>query len=279
VSKNESNRHTELGDFLKTRRNKIKPEQLGISPGSRRRTPGLRREEVAQLAGIGLTWCTWLEQGREINVSDSVLDSLSRVFLLTDEERSHLYALANKSLPKLAEAVPALNDRVVNFLEKLDLLSCPAYITDNHWNLIRWNKCATIVFGDFGQLPKHEQNSIHLMFCNKDYMSLFEQWELHAKEMLARFHASYARHIDDPWFNTFIKDMKGRSDSFASWWALYDVNSMTNIIKKVTHHTLGKLTFDFVSFNIFDNQNLSLLVYNPDDKTSRRLDKLIVTNT
>ncbi len=275
----EPNRYTELGEFLKARRNKIKPEQIGISVGARRRTPGLRREEVAQLAGIGLTWYTWLEQGREINVSDAILDSLSRVFLLTDEERSHLYALANKSLPKQVETYQPVNDRVLNFFEKLDLLCCPAFITDSHWNLVKWNKYATIVFGDFSQLPAYEQNTIYLMFCNQEYMSLFEQWELHAKEMLARFHATFARHITDPWFSEFIKDMKSKSDFFASWWALYDVNSMTNIVKKITHPTLGKLIFDFVSFDIFDNQNLNLLVYNPDNKTSVFLDKLTVANT
>lgn len=97
------------------------------------------------------------------------------------------------------------------------------------------------------------------MFCNQDYMSLFEQWELHAKEILARLHATFARHITDLWLIEFIKDMKSKSDFFASWWVLYDVNSMTNIVKKITHPILGKLIFDFVSFNVFDNQNLNLL--------------------
>ncbi len=274
LKKTETNRYTELGEFLKARRNKIKPEHIGISVGTRRRTPGLRREEVAQLAGIGITWYTWLEQGREINVSDAILDSLSRVFMLTKEERSHLYALANKSLSMQVEPHQTVNDSVLNFFAKFDLLYCPAFITDGYWNLVKWNKYAAFVFGDFSQLPTNEQNTIHLMFCNQDYMSLFEYWEYHAKEMLARFHATFAKHNDDPWFIRFIEEMKSKSDSFASWWALHDVNSMTNIVKEVKHPAVGKLIFDFVSFDIFDNQDYKLLVYNPDHDSSIKLSKV-----
>lgn len=276
MKKAEPNRYTEMGEFIKACRNKIKPEKIGFSVGLRRRTPGLRREEVAQLAGIGLTWYTWLEQGRAINVSDAVLDSLSRVFSLTDEERSHLYALANKSLPQQVEVCQTVNDRVINFLKKLDLLYCPAYITDCHWNLVKWNKYSTIVFGDFGRFPTYERNIVYMMFCNQDYMSLFEQWELHAKEILARFHATFARYIDDPWFSGFIQDMKNKSEKFAVWWELYDVNSMSDIVKNLMHPTLGKLTFDFVSLDILDNQNFKLLVYNPDNETSRLLEKSLM---
>jgi transcriptional regulator with XRE-family HTH domain len=270
----ELNRYTELGEFLKACRNKIKPEQMGLSAGTRRRIPGLRREEVAQLAGMGLTWYTWLEQGRAINVSDAVLDSLSRVFLLTNEERRHLYALANKSVPKPTTDLHIINDRVIHFFNKLDLLYCPAYINDSRWNIIKWNKYADAVFGDFSKLPAHEQNTMYLMFCNEQYMSLFEHWELHAQEMLARFHAAFARNIDDPWYNDFIQDMKNKCPQFASWWALYNVNSMTNIIKNIKHPTLGALTFDFLTLDIHDSPNLTLVIYNPDHTTSRVLDKM-----
>lgn len=274
MKNNKPNRHTELGDFLKIRRNKTKPEQLGISSNSRRRTPGLRREEVAQLAGIGLTWYTWLEQGREINVSDSILDSLSRVFLLTDEERARLYTLANKSLPSQGKNCIYVNDRIVHLFDKLDLLYCPAYIIDNHWNIIKWNKFAARIFGDFSQLPMENQNMIYLMFNNQEYMSLFEQWEVHAKEMLARFHATFARNIDDPWFSTFIQQMKRESERFSSWWTLYDVNSMADIVKHIKHPTLGNLTFDFVTLDVVDNHNLKMLIYNPNPKATQILKKL-----
>jgi transcriptional regulator with XRE-family HTH domain len=247
-----------------------------MSSSTRRRTPGLRREEVAQLAGIGITWYTWLEQGREINVSDSILDSLSRVFLLTDEERVHLYTLANKSLPPQGSDSIYVNDRILHLFEKLDLLYCPAYIIDNHWNIVKWNKFATRIFGDFSQLPSDNQNMIYLMFNNQDYISLFEQWEIHAKEMLSRFHITFAKNIDDPWFNDFIQRMKKESERFSSWWTLYDVNSMTDIIKHIKHPEIGNLTFDFVTLDIVDNYNLKMLIYNPDDKTTLTLKELDV---
>ena len=271
MSGTKPNRHTELGDFLKALRNRTKPEQLGMEPGSRRRTPGLRREEVAQLAGIGITWYTWLEQGRTINVSESVLGSLSRVFRLTDEERAHLYTLANMPLPQQDDHSADVNDRVLHLFRRMDSLYCPSYIIDQHWNIVVWNQCATTVFGDFKRLPADGRNMIHLMFADQQYMSLFTSWELHAKEMLARFHASFAQHIDDPWFADFIARMKRESEQFSSWWTLYDVNSMTNIVKHVRHPTMGELTFDFLVLDIEDNHNLRMIIYNPDEATARKL--------
>lgn len=275
MKKTDSNRYKELGDFLKTRRNKIKPEQLGIPVGARRRTPGLRREEVAQLAGIGLTWYTWLEQGRAINVSDDLLDSLSRVYLLTDGERNHLYALANKSLTNKSRDYQPVNDTLIRILEKLNFSYCPAYIMDYHWNLVAWNKYAVSVFGDFSKLPAYERNVIYMMFCNQEYMALFNDWEFHAKGIIARFHATMAKHIDDPWFTGFIQDIKNKNDKFSSWWSLYDVNSMSDVVKELTHPSLGKLTFEFVSFDVSDNLNFKLLIHNPDDESILSMKKLL----
>jgi len=274
MKKREANRHVELGNFLKTCRNKMKLEQFGLPSDSRRRTLGLRREEVAQLAGIGLTWYTWLEQGREINVSDSILDSLSRLFGLTAAERVHLYTLAKKSLPSHEKNCVYINGRILNLFEKLDLLYSPAYIIDSHWNIVKWNRFAAKVFGDFSLLSNDNRNIIHLMFVSQEFRSLFKYWELHAKEMLARFHNTFAKNIDDPWFNEFIQKMKKESENFSLWWSLYDVNSMTDIVKHIKHPTLGNLTFDFVTFDITDNYNLKMIVYNPNDKTTLILKNL-----
>jgi transcriptional regulator with XRE-family HTH domain len=135
---NEKHRYIELADFLKTRRAKILPSQAGLSSAARRRTPGLRREEVAQLAGIGITWYTWLEQGRPIHVSAQILESLSRVLLLDRQERMHLYLLANQPLP--AE-LPVYQGTVSPILQHvLDSLTlCPSLVTDQRWNVIAWN--------------------------------------------------------------------------------------------------------------------------------------------
>lgn len=274
MEKTDNNRYKELGAFLKSRRNRITPEQSGLPANTRRRTPGLRREEVAQLAGIGLTWYTWLEQGRAINVSDNVLDSLSRVYLLTDEERNHLYALANKPLPNKNGDYQTVDNTLIHILEKLDFSHCPAYIMDYHWNIIAWNKYADSVFGYFSQLPPYERNVVYMMFCNPSYMALFDDWEFHAKGIIARFHATMAKHIDDLWYTGFIQDIKNKNDKFASWWSLYDVSSMSDVVKELTHPSSGKLSFEFVSFDVSDNQNLKLLIYTPDDSSLNKIKKL-----
>ncbi|MGX9754637.1 MmyB family transcriptional regulator [Clostridioides difficile] len=201
-------------------------------------------------------------------MSNDVLDSLSRVYLLTDEERRHLYALANKTPNKEKEEYQPVSDTLIRILKQFNVSCCPAYIMDYHWNLVAWNDLATTIFGDFSKIPVYERNIVYMMFCNKKYMELFDDWEFHAKGIIARFHSSMAKHIDDPWFIGFIQDLKNRNDIFATWWSLYDVNGMSDVIKKITHPVMGKLTFEFVSFDVSDNQSLKLLVHNPDDKSS-----------
>lgn len=260
-------RYRELGEFLKVRRGKIMPEQYGLPNGKRRRTPGLRREEVAQLAGIGLTWYTWLEQGREISVSDDVLNSLARVFLLTEQERHHLYALANKTPVFDQERYQPVGKSLNRVLQMLDLSCCPAYIMDHRWNIVAWNQSAIAVFGDFNELEIYQRNVLFMMFCNQAYMALFDDWEYHAKGIIARFHAAMAKYIDDEWFIGFVQDLKNKSAEFTAWWSLYEVNGMSDIVKDLTHPLLGQMTFEFVSFDCSDNKSLKLLIHNPDERT------------
>jgi transcriptional regulator with XRE-family HTH domain len=262
MNNNEKNRYIELGNFLKSRRGKIQPSQFGLSNGVRRRTPGLRREEVAQLAGVSSTWYTWLEQGRPINVSDQLLESLSRVLLLTKEERDHLFALAAKTPPsdnclEQSPVTPALQ----NVLDSLDLI--PAYIMDNKWNVIAWNRSACEIFLDFTNIEPEERNIVWMMFTNSNYMSLFDDWAFHAKGVMARFRATYGKHIDDDWFTIFVNKLKKRSSIFNEWWSIYDVHGMGDIIKEITHPTAGNLSFEFNSFDVSNNVNLKLILHTP----------------
>jgi hypothetical protein len=258
----EKNRCKELGNFLMTRRNKIPPSQVGLSEGTRRRTPGLRREEVALLAGTSLTWYTWLEQGRSINVSDQLLESLSRVLQLSKEERNYLFLLAAKSLPgdycpKTNLITPVLQ----NVLDSLN--SIPSYIMDDRWNVIAWNQCACNVFADFGKIDPSERNIVWMMFHKEDYMDLFDDWTYHAKGILARFRAAYGKHIEDDWFITFIERIKTKSPEFNQWWEDYEINEMSSVIKKITHPIVGSMVFEFSSFDVSDNKNLKLILHNP----------------
>lgn len=161
----EITRYKELADFLKTRRSKVSPSQAGLSSSIRRRTPGLRREEIAQLAGIGITWYTWLEQGRPIQVSAQVVESLSRVLFLDKEERNHLYQLANLPLPidtlTPQETVTPILQHVLD-----SLYLSPAILINQRWNVIAWNQAACIVLGDFLHMSDRERNIVWAMFTN-----------------------------------------------------------------------------------------------------------------
>ena len=276
---NKINRYIELGNFLKTRRNKILPSQVGLPDGMRRRTPGLRREEVAQLAGISLTWYTWLEQGRSINVSDHLLEILSNILLLTNEERNHLFSLAAKSsaVNKATEQYP-VSASLQNVLDHLDII--PAYIMDDRWNVIAWNNSAKMVFGDFGKLPLEERNIVWIMFNNSDYMSLFDDWVSHARGVLARFRASSSKYIDEDWYISFVSKLKSQNSSFDRWWSMYAVHSMSKITKRLTHPVVGSLSFEFNCFDVSDNTNLKLILHTPapDTDTKEKMIDLLNKN-
>ncbi|MEN6328534.1 MAG: helix-turn-helix transcriptional regulator, partial [Syntrophomonas sp.] len=239
-------RSKELGDFLKTRRAKILPSQVGIPEGVRRRTPGLRREEVASLAGIGVTWYTWLEQGRPIQVSPQVLESLSRALLLDKQETIHLYTLAQQAPPT---EFPTRNETINPMLQHvLDSLTLsPSTIVDIRWNVLAWN-AASAVFIDYSKLNIRQRNSLRIMFTNQGYQKKFSDWESHAQAMLARFRAACGKYIEDPWITEFISELRSESKEFDLWWPMHNVEQDQEIYKTVYHPELGKLTFEHTTF-------------------------------
>ena len=262
----EKQRYKELGNFLKTRRAKISPSQVGISEGLRRRTPGLRREEVAYIAGIGLTWYTWLEQGRAIQVSAEVIESLSRVLMLDEQERIHLYTLARQALPTdIHSYQETVSPMLQHVLDNLTL--SPSFIMDTRWNIIAWNKAASVVFTDFSKINVSKRNMVWMMFNNADYKKLFIDWEFHAQGMLARFRSTTGQYIEDPWLVKFIEDLKEESEKFNLWWSRHDVQRNSEIYKKLKHPIVGELVFEFSSFDVSDNSNLNLIVNTPFSET------------
>jgi len=255
-------RYKELADFLKTRRAKILPSQAGLSPGTRRRTPGLRREEVAQLAGVSITWYTWLEQGRHIRVSAQVLESLSKVLLLDKQERIHLYLLANQPLPS---DIPEYQGTVSPILQHVldNLILCPSLVTDQRWNVIAWNKAACLLFGDFHQMNVRERNIVWAMFTDEKYKQLFVNWKLHAKDLLGRFRSTCGQYIDDPWLAQFIEDLKNQSTEFRLWWPLHDIESNREKCKQLRHPDANLLDFEVSNFDVSDNSGLKMIVHTP----------------
>lgn len=266
ILNDEKYRYKELADFLKTRRAKILPSQVGISTATRRRTPGLRREEVAQLAGIGITWYTWLEQGRPIRVSTQVIESLSKVLLLDKQERIHLYLLANQPLPV---DIPRYQGTVSPILQHVldTLILCPSLVTDQRWNVIGWNKAACFMFGDFCEMNVRERNIVWAMFTDNKYKQLFVDWNLHAKGLLGRFRSTCGQYIEDSWLAQFIDDLEMQSTEFNLWWPLHQIESNSEKYKQLNHPIAGILDFEVSNFDVCDNSGLKLIVHTPVPET------------
>ncbi|NUU62997.1 helix-turn-helix transcriptional regulator [Paenibacillus agri] len=261
-------RHHELGDFLKTRRAKISPEQVGLPAGIRRRTPGLRREEVASLAGIGVTWYTWLEQGRPIQVSIQILESLSRVLMLNRQEIVHLYALAQHVPPSYypsPEEVKPMHQHVLD-----NLMESPAMIVDNRWNVIAWNRAAALVFCDFSQLECSKRNLMRIMFTDKHFAGLFPDWEISAQTMLGKFRADCSQYIEDPWITQFVDELRSLSKEFDQWWPMHRIDKDRDMYKLLNHRLAGQLNFEITSFLISENTNLKMYVNTPKNGTDTR---------
>lgn len=262
ILNNEKHRYKELADFLKTRRAKVLPSQVGLSSATRRRTPGLRREEVAQLAGIGITWYTWLEQGRTIHVSSQVIESLSRVLFLDKQERIHLYLLANQPLPA---DIPGYQGTVSPILQHVldSLIFCPSLVTDQRWNVIAWNEAACLLLGDFSKMNVRERNIVWAMFTDNKYKQLFVDWNLHAKGLLGRFRSTCGQYIEDSWLAQIIDDLKMQSTEFNLWWPLHEIKSNSEVYKQLNHPIAGILDFEVSNFDVSDNSGLKLVVHTP----------------
>ena len=250
-----------LGDFLRARRSRLTPRQVGLPDGSnRRRTPGLRREEVADLAGISTDWYVRLEQGRSVQPSASTLDALARALRLNAAERVHLRTLAQPALhpPWVRESVPELVRRMVESLNQ------PAYVTGRRWDLLVWNKAAARVFGDFAKLPEPERNILLYMFTQPAARRLFaDTWEQEAKRMLALFRATYDLWARDPAFMELHELLCRGSREFARWWQAHEVRPAQAGSKRLHPPKQGAASFTYTTFQSNDDPALKLAIYTP----------------
>jgi hypothetical protein len=266
----------ELAQFLRTRRARISPEQAGLPIGGRRRTPGLRRGEVAQLSGVSVDWYTWLEQARNIQVSSQVLDSIARALQLDSNERKHLFTLALQQLP--ADVTPVKNIISQTLQSFLDLQgTAPAYVTDQRLNIVAWNRAASIIYGNYEGMSTRERNTVWRTFISPYVRQLLqENWEIHARHRLAHFRASYGKFAGDPWWMELIEELNRASAEFRAWWPQHDVLNGPEG-KKINHHpTAGLLVFDQISFLESDSCHLTVTINIPaNDDTISKLSKLI----
>ncbi|EKQ51729.1 MULTISPECIES: helix-turn-helix transcriptional regulator [unclassified Clostridium] len=272
---NNEQRYKELSQFLKSRRNKISPTQVGLPYGNRRRTLGLKREEVAQLANVSLTWYTWLEQNRPIKVSEQVLENIGQALLLNETEMQYIFSLAQLTMPKpkLLREPQFISNVFQNILNKLE--PYPSFASDQYWNVIGWNNTAKVIFGDFDKMNGRERNTIWRMFTNPKYKELFVEWNKVAKWIVAQFRLSCSIYTGDQWFNNFIKELIEESPEFKKLWLDHNVAFEQEFRKKLIIDGLGELNFDFTSFDLSSNPQIKIAVHTPSDKeTTDKLYKI-----
>ncbi|MFD3259683.1 helix-turn-helix transcriptional regulator [Paenibacillus lentus] len=263
----------ELSAFLKAQRAKIVPQMVGLPAGTRRRTPGLRREEVAQLAGVSTTWYTWLEQGRDIKVSASVLDNIAAALRLTRDERSYLHALAmdtgggpGAASQLLQEGQPEISPSLQKILQELRY--CPTIISDRRCQIVGWNEAASHVFLDFEQIPVEQRNMISLLFMRQEFRRLAVNWEQFVRGFLAIFRAYYGQYVEDEWYNRFLLEMKEAHPHFNHLWEQSEVSSAPEVILEFRHAKGGKMHFQLTSLQVHGNVDLRCSIYTPAPETA-----------
>ncbi|OKP91902.1 transcriptional regulator [Paenibacillus helianthi] len=268
-----------LSDFLKARRAAISPASAGLPQGTRRRTPGLRREEVAQLAGVSNTWYTWLEQGRDIKVSPSVLDCIAAALQLTKDERSYLFALALENGPGAAlypqENISEINPSLQKILQ--ELTTCPTIISDRRCGIVGWNEAAAHVFLDFAKLPPEERNMISLLFVRKEFKRLAVNWQQFVSGYLSIFRAYYGQYVEDRWYDDFIAEMKQQHPEFNTLWEESRVSSAPDVVLEFRHAKAGKMLFHLTSLQVHGSTDLRCSIYTPagDSNTEAKLKQLM----
>src|SRR6266702_7858752 len=250
-----------LGTYLKDRRAKLDPAAFGLS-GTRRRTPGLRREEVAQRANISTTWYTWLEQGRGGAPSADVLDRIARALMLTDVEREHLFLIGLGRPPEVRyQAGEGVSPRLQRVLDALE--TSPAIIRTATWDVVAWNRAATIVLTDYAKLPPERRNILRLIFCEPHVRAAQYDWDSVARFVVAAFRADAARAGAVSHVAEFVDELCRLSPEFAALWRDNDVRTYGDGGKLLRHLVLGPIAFEYSAFAVDGRPDLGMVVYNP----------------
>lgn len=250
----------ELGNFLRARRERLNPQALGLADGRRRRTPGLRREEVAELAGIGVDWYIRLEQGREVRPSATTVDALARALRLEPAEHAHLRALTRVAdrRPFVIETIPDVIRRIV------EGIGHPAYVTGRRWDILAWNKAAADIFIDFGHLAGADRNILLYVLTDPGARRLFgAAWADEARRMVAQFRATHDLWAGDPAFLDLLARLRRGSPEFAAWWEAHDIRGHATGRKLLSHPEKGLLHFEYATFQANDDPSLKLAIYTP----------------
>jgi transcriptional regulator with XRE-family HTH domain len=261
-------RRSELAAFLRSRRERITPENVGLPGGQRRRTAGLRREEVAQLAGVGVTWYTWLEQGRPIRASVQVLEAVARTLRLDAIERQHLFRLAEVPDTTAPDhSGPLLAPQIQLILDGLNPM--PASVVTERFDILAWNTAYAVLFPRTAKVPAAERNSLLYSFTGASCCCVVENRDDQRAAMVAQLRAAYGHHVGDPAWTSFIRRMEAASPEFAAMWATQDVAHPHYYAKVFRHPLHPRLEMTSTSFAVQTTPGTRMVVYTPDNEGTR----------
>ena len=266
-------RRNELSDFLRTRRARISPADIGFPAAHRRRTWFAARRG-SPVAGMSATWYTWLEQRRPISVSPGMLENLARVLQLNPVERIQLFRLARRepaidSTPRRETVSP----RFQRMLDQSDIM--PSFVMGRRWDVLGWNRAARAFFLDFEQVPSDERNMVWLFFTHPGLRSLLVDWSTRAQDTLARFRADYGRYAGDSHFVQLVDRLNAVSPEFAQWWPRHDVLPMSEGCGQYNHPLVGRMVVDHMTFSVVDNPGLRVIALLPEASSMKKMRKVI----
>ncbi|MDM9561183.1 helix-turn-helix transcriptional regulator [Bordetella petrii] len=257
VHESSARRRQALGEFVRAARARITPQMAGLPEGMRRRTPGLRREEVAQLCGISVTWYTWIEQGREVSVSPAVWARIAGVLQLARAERAYLFELAECADPRHprddASEAPGL------LRECVDVIATPAYVLDRAWNVLVYNAPMRDLFDDWPARDPRP-NLLRYIFLDPAARQLVVDWDQRARRVVAEFRADAGAHLDEPDVLALLDELNRDSEVFAHWWTRHAVVEREGGLREFQHPRRGRLAYQQTTFRLATHPDLKLVM-------------------
>jgi transcriptional regulator with XRE-family HTH domain len=261
-------RRRELGAFLRSRRERIKPEDVGLRSLRRRRTPGLRREEVAQLAGVGVTWYTWLEQGRDIRPSAQVLEAIARTLQFDSHEYEHLFTLAGVATRTIGNQCLDLCPTVQPLIDQLEPF--PASVVNDRLDLLAYNRVYASFFDDLDAITAEERNVLWLAFTHPRWREVIVDWDDIVGRLVAEYRAAMAQHLDEPAWKTLVARLHRAAPEFTAVWERHDVQAAESRTKRAMHPTVGLLSLDYTNLWLGQRLGTRIVAFTPADERSRR---------
>jgi len=256
----------QLSEFLKNARGRLTPATFGLPQPGRRRTPGLRREDVAALAGLSATLYTWLEQGRDVRASDRVLESLSRTLRLSAEERDYLFSLAQHRPAPLQTA--KIDDVTPAVKRTLEALNVPALVMTPRWDVVYWNRMMSVALRDYSEIPPQKRNLIRILLVSPEGRSHAGDFEIMARRILAKLRVDYSQAGGDPAFDALIEELNEASPIFRTLWRSPEISGHSEGVHLEHHPKVGSMIFEHTSYLVEGAPTLRVVIFAPHDRES-----------